>query len=218
MKDTTLILFISLFFQIACECSPEHSTYEECFSAEITEDEIFSGESVDDYTCCYLRQLPSQDGECFLIKNTDKPKYPDVFDNAGIPHEIFACSEDELPDQSKSDSCFLLGPIKESYCFTRSISDREMRDYDNVNIKCCYLAFNNIEECSPVDPANIDEFKKNFIEDNLKFFNYVIENLEVICGDSNGNPNIDTNNHGNPNIDTNNHGKPNIDTNNPDDN
>ena len=194
MKDTTLILFISLFFQIACECSPEHSTYEECFSAEITEDEIFSGESVDDYTCCYLRQLPSQDGECFLIKNTDKPKYPDVFDNAGIPHEIFACSEDELPDQSKSDSCFLLGPIKESNCFTRSISDREMRDYDNVNVKCCYLAFNNIEECSPVDPANIDEFKKNFIEDNLKFFNYVIENLEVICGDSNGNPNIDTNN------------------------
>ena len=218
MKDTTLMLFVSLFFRIACECSPEHSTYEECFSAEITEDEIFSGESVDDYTCCYLRQLPSQDGECFLIKNTDKPKYPDVLDNAGIPHEIFACSEDELPDQSKSDSCFLLGPIKESYCFTRSISDREMRDYDNVNIKCCYLAFNNIEECSPVDPANIDEFKKNFIEDNLKFFNYVIENLEVICGDSNGNPNIDTNNHGNPNIDTNNHGNPNIDTNNPDDN
>ena len=73
MKDTTLILFISLFFQIACECSPEHSTYEECFSAEITEDETFSGGSVDDYTCCYLRQLPSQDGECYLIKNTDKP-------------------------------------------------------------------------------------------------------------------------------------------------
>ena len=194
MKDTTLILFISLFFQIACKCSnPEYSTYEECFSAEITEDETFSGGSVDDYTCCYLRQLPSQDGECYLIKNTDKPTYPDVFDNAGIPHEIFACSEDELPDQSKSDSCFLLSPIKESYCFTRSISDLEMGGYDNVNVKCCYLAFNNIEECSPVDSANIDEFKKNFIEAHLKY-NYVIENLEVICGDSNGNPNIDTNN------------------------
>ena len=202
MKDTTLILFISLFFQIACKCwNPEYSTYEECFSAEITEDETFSGGSVDDYICCYLRQLPSQDGECYLIKNTDKPTYPDVFDNAGIPHEIFACSEDELPDQSKSDSCFILSPIKESYCFTRSISDLEMGGYDNVNVKCCYLAFNNIEECSPVDSANIDEFKKNFIEAHLKY-NYVIENLEVICGDSNGNPNIDTNN----------------DTNNPDDN
>ena len=68
-----------------------------------------------------------------------------------------------------------------------------MGGYDNVNVKCCYLAFNNIEECSPVDSANIDEFKKNFIEAHLKF-NYVIENFEVICGDSNGNPNIDTNN------------------------
>ena len=68
-----------------------------------------------------------------------------------------------------------------------------MGGYDNANVKFCYLAFNNIEECSPVDSANIDEFKKNFIEAHLKY-NYVIENLEVICGDSNGNPNIDANN------------------------
>ena len=79
-----------------------------------------------------------------LLKIRINQTYPDVFDIAGIPHEIFACSEDELPDQSKSDSCFLLSPIKESYCFTRSISDLEMGGYDNVNVKCCYLAFNNI--------------------------------------------------------------------------
>ena len=69
MRDIVLMLFISLFFQITNKCQKTgFSTYEECFASEITEKEIDSGESVDDYTCCYLRQLPSQGGECLLLE------------------------------------------------------------------------------------------------------------------------------------------------------
>ena len=80
------------------------------------------------------------------MKNTDIPTYTELLDQAGIPHEVFACSEDELPVQSKSTSCFLLSPIKKSNCFTRSLSDLEKGDSENNNLQCCYVAFNNIEE------------------------------------------------------------------------
>ena len=194
MKEIVLILFISLFFQITSRCQDsEFSRYEECFSAEIIEEEINSGGSVDDYTCCYLRQLPSQPGECLLVKNTDKSTYTTILDQGGIPHEIWACSEDELPDQSRSDSCFLLSPLKEKYCFTRTISDSEKGGSDFPSAKCCYIAFNNMEECMPVDSSDIDKFKKEFIESHQKY-GYVIENLEVLCGDTNGNSSKDSNN------------------------
>ena len=91
-----------------------------------------------------------------------------------------------MPDQSKSDYCFLLSPLKETNCFTRSFSDLERENPENVNEKCCYIAFNNIEQCTVVDSTNIEEFKTSFIEAHLKY-NYIIENLKVLCGDSNGN-------------------------------
>ena len=189
MKDIVLILFISLFFQITNKCKKtEFSTYEECFANEILEEEIHSGGSIEDYTCCYLRQLPSYEGECLLVKNTDIPTYTELLDKAGIPHEVFACSEDELPDQSKSTSCFLLSPIKKSYCFTRSLSDLEKGDSENNNLQCCYITFNNIEECMAIDSSNIDGFKTQFIEGHMKY-GYNIKNIEVICGDSNGESN-----------------------------
>ena len=185
MRDIVLMLFISLFFQITNKCQKTgFSTYEECFASEITEEEIDSGESVDDYSCCYLRQLPSYEGECLLVKNTDIPTYTELLDEAGIPHEVFACSEDELPDQSKSTSCFLLSPIKKSYCFTRSLSDLEKGDSENNNLQCCYITFNNFEECMAIDSSNIDGFKTQFIEAHMNY-GYNIKNIEVICGDSN---------------------------------
>ena len=134
-----------------------------------------------------MRQLPSQQGECVLVKNTEKSTYTKILDQGGIPHEIWACSEDELPDQSSSDSCFLSSPLKKNFCFTRSVSDLEKGGSDNPNVKCCYVGFNNMEECYVVDSSKIDEFKKDFIERHLKY-NYEIEDLEVLCGDSNGNP------------------------------
>ncbi len=185
MKDIVLILFISLFFQITNKFQKtEFSTYEECFAKEILEEEIPSGESIEDYTWCYLRQLPSQGGECLLLKKTDIPTYTELLDEAGIPHEVFACSEDELPDQSKSTSCFLLSPIKKSYCFTRSLSDLEKGDSENNNLQCCYITFNNFEECMAIDSSNIDGFKTQFIEAHMNY-GYNIKNIEVICGDSN---------------------------------
>ena len=189
MRDIVLMLFISLFFQITNKCQKTgFSTYEECFASEITEEEIDSGESVDDYSCCYLRQLPSQDGQCMLLKNTDIPTYIDLLDECGIPHDVFACSEDELPDQSKSNSCFLLSPLKKTNCFTRSLSDLETGGSEDNNLQCCYIAFNNMEECGIVDSSNIDGFKTKFIEAHMNY-GYEIENIEVICGDSSGESN-----------------------------
>ena len=122
------------------------------------------------------------------MKNTDIPTYTELLDQAGIPHEVFACSEDELPVQSKSTSCFLLSPIKKSNCFTRSLSDLEKGDSENNNLQCCYVAFNNIEECMVVDSSNIDGFKTQFIEAH-KNYGYNIKNIEIICGSSNGESN-----------------------------
>ena len=185
MKDIILLLFISLFYQITSKCQTGlNSTYEECFAREITEEEISSGENVNDYTCCYLKQMPSQEkGECVLLKNTDIPNYIELLDECRIPHDVFACSEDELPDQSISTSCFLSNPLKKTNCFTRSISDSETGGSENNNYKCCHIAFNNIKECAPVDSSNIEGFKTQFIQAHMKY-GYVIHNLEVICGDS----------------------------------
>ena len=197
MKDIVLLLFISFFCQITSKCETGgFNTYEECFSREITGDEIRSGESVDDYTCCYLRQLPSHDGQCMLLKNTDIPTYIDLLDECGIPHDVFACSEDELPDQSKSTSCFLLSPLKKTDCFTRSLSDLEKGDSEDNNVQCCYIAFNNMKECMAVPSSNIDYFKTKFIEAHLNY-GYVINSLDVICGDSNGESSEGSNNDSN---------------------
>lgn len=184
MKDIILILFISQFFQITSRCKTSgFSTYEECFTNEISEEEIRFGGTVDDYTCCYLRQLSSMDGQCLLVKNTDISNYTQILDEGGIPHDIFACSEDEMPDQSKSTECFLFNPIKKTDCFSRSLSDTEKGSDENYNInKCCYITFNNMEECAPVDSKNIDRFKEEFIQAHLKY-GYIVENIEIICDD-----------------------------------
>ena len=114
------------------------------------------------------------------MKNTDIPTYTELLDQAGIPHE--------LPVQSKLTSCFLLSPIKKSNCFTRSLSDLEKGDSENNNLQCCYVAFNNIEECMVVDSSNIDGFKTQFIEAH-KNYGYNIKNIEITCGSSNGESN-----------------------------
>ena len=68
MKKITFILFISLFFGIIAICmkdNEEFSLPEECFTNEITKEEITDSDSVDDYKCCYLRQLESMRGNVY---------------------------------------------------------------------------------------------------------------------------------------------------------
>ena len=45
-----------------------------------------------------------------------------------------------------------------------------------------------MEECLPVDSKNIDRFKEEFIQAHLNY-GYIVKNIEIICGSSNGESN-----------------------------
>ena len=70
----------------------------------------------------------------------------------------FGCSLEELPDESKSNSCGLSFPIKEDYCYTRTISETEKNQDNFKPNKCCYL---RSDELNFFFCTAIEEKKKN---------------------------------------------------------
>ena len=143
-----------------------------------------------------LKTIRINEGQCLLVEKSRLPTIDQDFIQAGIPTYIFACSENELPDETKSNSCALFYPIKKSNCFSRSLSESEkMLSYDIYNFdKCCYRSFNDFEECVPMDSTKIEELKEEFIN-SLRSYGYELEtSVEIICGDSANNTKEDSNN------------------------
>ena len=98
----------------------------------------------------------------------------------------FGCSLEELPDESKSNSCGLAFPIKEEYCFTRSLSETEKKSNSFQPDKCCFIRSDelNINFCSAIEESkkneHIDVFKKN--AQNAGFTGNI--NIEITCSES----------------------------------
>ena len=83
---------------------------------------------------------------------------------------------------------FFFNPTKKSNCFTRPLSDEEKGVNEDYNVnKCCYVAFNDMEECLAMDSTKIDESKEIFIQAHLNY-GYEIKNIEIICDDSSNKP------------------------------
>ena len=196
MKEISLILFISLFFgTIISICRREYkdeiydfSLPEECFTNDISEKEISKSDSIEDYKCCYYRSYENMKGRCVLVEKSEIP-------TIGSSFFVFACSENELPDESKSDSCMYSYPLKKSNCFSRSVSQEE-KDIGSYNYNfdiCCYQKFDNIERCAPMDSNKFEEYQTELLN-NLKAYYNPNVSLEIICGDSTINTKEDSNN------------------------
>ena len=116
------------------------------------------------------------------IENSNKSNYLDYYKNV----YAFGCSLDELPDQSESNSCSLSFPIKEEYCFTRTLSENEKKVYDFKPDKCCYLRSDELylSSCNAVEESKKDEFielfktyaRKDGVTGNI--------NIEITCSES----------------------------------
>ena len=194
MKEISLILFISLFFgTIISICRREYeindfSLPEECFTNDISEKEISKSDSIEDYKCCYYRSYEYMKGQCVLVEKSQIP-------TIGSSFFVFACSENELPDESISNSCTYHNPLKKSNCFSRSVSQEE-KDIGSYNYNfdiCCYQKYDNIERCAPMDSNKFEEYQTELLN-NLKAYYNPNVSLEIICGDSTINTKEDSNN------------------------
>ena len=187
MKIHIPIFFISLIIGIHCKCLSDNSiefpTAEECFGRSITTDEI-EGSNPDDFLCCYLKSSQNSISYCFPFEKSKKDKIHDLYasDNSGDEPYALGCSLDQLPDESKSDSCYLDHPIKKENCFTRSISSEEkLEDQNSTPNKCCYVEFSSENySCDPLDETKIDEYI-NIIKQEMQDYGEDPNGLKVIC-------------------------------------
>ena len=79
-----------------------------------------------------LPQIETYWEACLLLEKSIIPTYLQELDKAGIPHYIFACSKNELPDETKSSKCSLYYPLKKINCFSRSLSDSKKKFIDLI--------------------------------------------------------------------------------------
>ena len=188
MKIIASVLLISLFIEAIPRCMEMGYTKpEECFNAKL-DDEV-SPDKVNDYSCCFLKQYEtSKDGECLTLKKSIIPSYTEELDKGGIPHYIFGCSENDMPDETKSNKCALYYPRKKSNCFTRSISEGE-KLIPGVNFdQCCFLGYkiknrNEIEQCLAIDSSKIEEYKEQ-LKQNMEKQGIQVTDVELACGTS----------------------------------
>ncbi len=129
-------------------------------------------------------------GKCVLVEKSQIPTF-----GSSLSLFLFACSENELPAESKSNSCQYSFPLKKSNCFSRSVSQNE-KDigsyYYNFDI-CCYQKFDKMERCAPMDSTKFEEYQTEFLN-NLKAYYNPNVSIEIICGDSTINTKEDSNN------------------------
>ena len=129
MKILSFTILYFLILGIQC-CSSEDDiespNAETCFNRAITSEDIGETENANDFQCCYLKYQSNSNSECYLIEKSRKDRFRNEYIEAsGISPYALGCSLDELPDESKSSSCFLQNPIKKEYCFSRSLSSSE---------------------------------------------------------------------------------------------
>lgn len=184
-----LIAIISIFLiseiHNRCSTSDDALNYpknaEECFNKAITSEDIGSN-NPNEYSCCYIQYYENSNPFCFTIENSQKSNYLDYY--KGV--YAFGCSLDELPDQSESNSCSLAFPIKEEYCFTRTLSENEKKVYDFKPDKCCYLRSDelHLSSCNAVDESKKDEYIEIFKTNARKDGVTGNINIEITCSES----------------------------------
>lgn len=163
MRYFISIISIFLISKIHNRCSTEDDgntpiNAEECFSKAITSEDIRNNNS-NDYSCCYIKYFENSNPNCVTVENSRKSTYlDDIKRMTKMDVYAFGCSLDELPDESNSNTCGLAFPIKEDYCFTRTISETEKNQDNFKPNKCCYLRSDeiNFNFCTA-----IEESKKN---------------------------------------------------------
>ena len=187
MRYLIAIISIFLISEIHNRCStldggkfPKNA--EECFNKAITSEDIGSN-NTNDYSCCYLKYFENSNPNCVTVENSKKSTY---LDDYKMNVYAFGCSLDELPDESESNSCGLAFPIKEEYCFTRTLSENE-KNIDNYKPdKCCYLRSDelNLFFCTALEESKKNEYieliKKNARNDGVTGN----INIEITCSES----------------------------------
>lgn len=159
----TILYFLILGIQCCSDDITDSPNALDCFNSAITSKEIGEGENADDYQCCYMKYHESSNSVCFLIEKSRKDTYLNEYKQvSGIIPYAFGCSLEELPDESKSSSCFIQNPIKKEYCFSRSLSSSEkVSNGGYTPNKCCYVEYTSIAKyCQPLDESKLDDYLK----------------------------------------------------------
>ena len=190
MKIYFLLLVISLLFEINCSCGAkegqmESPSAEECFSRAVTSSEIGEGGNAEDFLCCYLKLYQSSNSECLVIEKSRISTFFEEYKDAiGFAPYALGCSLDQLPDESKSDSCTLQNPIKKSYCFSRTLSQSEKVTNNGFTPdKCCVFETNSvINHCLPMQESKLDEYLKK-AKESMEAYGQNTDEIKAYCKD-----------------------------------